>query len=161
MYLSSGGIECYRSVEAVKAKVIALYAVVLSNANHRRQNVCRGEANRICGWTAPLLKPFRGSPSRLRLSFCFSGIRLFYERVRSFDSCETVSRRHRLYIRNRAFCSPRNVPAISPNVNFAAEFPSVRTERVGTLIGEQSEKMNDLRVNKLSRSFICARRNRS
>lgn len=108
MYLSSGGIECYRSVEAVKAKVIALYAVVLSNANHQRQNVCRGEANRICGWTAPLLKPFRGSPSRLRLSFCSSGIRLFYERVRSFDSCETVSRRHRLYIRNRAFCSPRS-----------------------------------------------------
>lgn len=31
---------------AVKAKVIALYAVVLSNANHRRQNVRRGEANR-------------------------------------------------------------------------------------------------------------------
>lgn len=55
----------------------------------------------------------------------------------------------------------RNVPAISPNVNFAAEFPSVRTERVGTPIGEQSEKMNDLHVNKLSLSFICARRNRS
>lgn len=42
---------------AVKAKVIALYAVVLSNANHRRQNVRRGEANRVCGLTAPLLNP--------------------------------------------------------------------------------------------------------
>lgn len=48
--------------EAVKAKVIALYAVVLSNANHRRQNVRRGEANRVCGLTAPLLNPI-SSPS--------------------------------------------------------------------------------------------------
>jgi len=31
---------------AVKAKVIALYALVLSNANHRRQNVRRAVAPR-------------------------------------------------------------------------------------------------------------------
>lgn len=64
VYLFEAGIESYRSVGAVKAKVIALYAVVLSNANHWRQNVRRAEANRICGRTAPLLKPRHGSPSR-------------------------------------------------------------------------------------------------
>lgn len=51
--------------EAVKAKVIALYAVVLSNANHRRQNVRRGEANRVCGLTAPLLNPISLLPVSL------------------------------------------------------------------------------------------------
>lgn len=42
---------------AVKAKVIALYAVVLSNANHRRQNVRRGEANRRLRPDDAALKP--------------------------------------------------------------------------------------------------------
>lgn len=43
--------ESYRST-TVKAKVIALYALVLSNANHRRQNVRRAAANRARGRTA-------------------------------------------------------------------------------------------------------------
>lgn len=76
------GIECYRSAEAVKAKVIALYAVVLSNANHRRQNVRRGEANRVCGRTAPLLKSLHGSPSRL-VSYLDVDVRPF--RLSAYD----------------------------------------------------------------------------
>lgn len=78
-YLSGLGIECYRPgpAKAVKAKVIALYAVVLSNANHRRQNVRRGEANRVCGLTAPLLNPISSLPVSLASSrfihrFCVS-----------------------------------------------------------------------------------------
>lgn len=86
--------------------VIALYAVVLSNANHRRQNVRRA----VCGWTAPFLKPLRDSPSRL-VSFCFSGIRLLVPLLlrgssRRMRDPRTVAkrspRRHRFYIRNRA-----------------------------------------------------------
>jgi len=48
----------------VKAKVIALYALVLSNANHRRQNVRRAAANRARGRTAApsLLRPRGGRP---------------------------------------------------------------------------------------------------
>lgn len=82
-YLSGAQIESYRSVVAVKAKVIALYAVVLSNANHRRQNVRRAEANRICGWTAPLLKP---------LLFPAVDVRLFLSNVRAWsrDICDSA-----------------------------------------------------------------------
>lgn len=70
---------------AVKAKVIALYAVVLSNANHRRQNVRRGEANRVCGLTAPLLNP-------IPLSSLYLTASVYIYIFRSTD-CE-IPRRH-------------------------------------------------------------------
>ena len=156
IFIQPGGIECYRSVETVKAKVIALYAVVLSNANHRRQNVRRV----VCGLDGAVLKavPRLSISPRLLLllwhssSRASSRTRLLSSNARSSDSCETIAAASPA-LHSKSCASPfatkrRNSPQPS-----TLNIPASLLARRNVDLDQSEKKTNDLLSHRVS--FAC------